>query len=297
MKLQYPVCVGRRVLLLALLFVLIGAGTPAVRATQDTLPPTKLRFVVYGDTRDGHNTHRRLVDLIMAQRPQFVLQTGDLVAYGGDKALWRIYDDITKPLRETGVTIYPSRGNHDLGGPGYEQRVPVTVASSGSKFYYSFDLGDCHFASVDCFEPNAPGTPQYRWLESDLAAAQKTARHTFVFFHVAPYSIGDGHGSDVKLRKRICPLFAKYGVRAVFNGHEHIYYRTTRDGVPYIIAGGGGAPLYGADPRNGAIKGDKWESVHHIVVCDVDGDKVTFRAIRENGSTLDTHTVTAPARK
>ncbi|HZP80269.1 MAG TPA: metallophosphoesterase [Chthonomonadaceae bacterium] len=264
----------------------------ASRAEAPRSAPAKpLRFVVYGDTRDGHDVHRKLVVLIMAQDPDLVLQTGDLVHRGSDAELWKTYDDITGSMRRI-VPVYPSRGNHDLGGPGYEERVTAPF-TSGNKLYYSFDKGGCHFVSVDSFSSYKPGSPQYEWLEKDLAAAQKKAAHTFVYFHTPPYSIG-AHGSDLTARRILCPLFTKYGVRAVFNGHDHIYYRTRRDGVTYVVTGGGGAPLYPTDPNKGAIEGDKWGSVNHILVCDVSGKTVTMTALRADGTTLDRFSIHAP---
>ena len=40
------------------------------------------------------------------------------------------------------------------------------------------------------------------------------------------------------------PLFERYRVRLVLNGHDHNYQRFTRKGVTYVVHGGGGAGLY-----------------------------------------------------
>lgn len=257
----------------------------APKPQEETRP---FRFIVYGDTRDGHEIHRKLVKLILANKPDIILQTGDLVHNGSEAGLWKIYDGITGEMRHL-IPVYPARGNHDLGGPGYEERI-TRPFTSGNKLYYSFDKRDCHFVSVDCFSPFQPGSSQYTWLEKDLAAARKKAQPVFVFFHEPPYSIGS-HGSNLEIRSALCPLFVKYGVRAVFNGHDHIYYRTVRDGITYVVSGGGGAPLYPCDPNKGAIPGDSWASVHHIVVCDMKGDTCDVTALRIDGSTLDHFTV------
>ncbi len=258
------------------------AGMPAGGKQLPTL-----RFVIYGDTRDGHDIHRKLVALIMKQQPDLVIQTGDLVNRGSKEDLWKIYDDITGEMRSK-VPVYPARGNHDVGGPGYEQRFTASFPS-GNKLYYSFDKANCHFIAlaVDENTEYGPDSPQYKWLIKDLEeSAKHKPTHTFVFFHVPPYSIGS-HGSDLDVRKVLCPVFQKYGVRAVFNGHDHNYYHTTRDGITYLVSGGGGAALYPVDPGKGAIPGDKFESVHHIVLCEVKGALVAFTALRDDGSTLD----------
>jgi predicted phosphodiesterase len=257
------------------------------RASRAAASLSPFRFAVYGDTRNGHAMHRKLVALMLDQNPAFVLQTGDLVASGRDDALWATYDEITAPLRAK-VTIYPAHGNHDMGGTGYKQRVPASIKSV-SKLYYSFDFQGCHFVSLDTESPYNRGTPQFTWMEDDLKAA-KNARHIFVFLHEAPYSVGP-HGDTIGIQKAWCPLFRQYRVAAVFCGHDHLYYRTIRDGIPYVVTGGGGAPLYDITNRQNGIPGDVAEKTNNIVVCDVDGFKVTFRALRSDGSTLDEFTL------
>lgn len=244
-------------------------------------------FTVYGDTRDGHDIHRKLVAMMMAQHPDIVIQTGDLVHRGGDDSLWAIYDQITGEMRKT-VPVYPARGNHDLGGPGYEDRVTAPF-TSGNKLYYSFDKDGCHFVSVDSFSPYKPGSDQYKWLSNDLANSTK-ARATFVFFHVPPYSVGTVHGPDLVVRETLCPLFEKYHVTAVFNGHEHIYYRTKRNGITYFIAGGGGARLYPVDAKL-AQKGDVFASVHHYCLCEVVGNQMKVTTYDLEGKVIDKATV------
>ncbi len=274
-------------------FILFGTACGKAELNQPAAAVKPLHFIVYGDTRDGHMIHRRLVALIMARKPDLIIQTGDLVHRGSQADLWKIYDDITGEMRHK-YLVYPSRGNHDIGGTGYEARVTAPF-TSGNKLYYSFDRDRCHFVclAIDEYTPYGPDSPQYRWLEKDLAVAQQKLMHIFVFFHVPPYSIG-AHGSDLTVRSILCPVLEKYGVGVVFNGHDHIYYRTQRGGITYVVSGGGGAPLYPADPRKGALEGDKWESANHIVDCLVDGNNVTLTALRANGKTIDHFTIPIP---
>ena len=258
---------------------------PTLRRAQNGAAKP-FRFVVYGDTRDGHAMHRKLVALILKQKPDFVVQTGDLVHTGSNASLWKIYDEITGDMRKK-IPVYPSRGNHDVGGPGYEERVTEPF-TSGNKLYYSFDKGNSHFIALAVDESSRydSKSAQYQWLANDLAAAKGKAKHLFVFFHVPPYSVGS-HGSDEDVRKVLCPLFIKYGVHMVLNGHDHLYYHTVRDGINYIVTGGGGAPLYPVHEDRGLIAGDKAESVNNIVVVDVKGDRIEVEALRSDGSLIE----------
>ena len=62
-------------------------------------------------------------------------------------------------------------------------------------------------------------------------------------FHHPPYACG-GHLGSSTVRRAWVPLFERYGVRLVLNGHDHNYQRFRRKGVTYVVHGGGGAGLY-----------------------------------------------------
>ena len=184
----------RRIFVLAILASLLFSSAPSSDSfAQNKAQSKKLRFVVYGDTRDGHAIHKKLVALILKQKPDFVIQTGDLVTDANDPAQWKIYDDITADMRKK-LPVYPVRGNHDVGA-GYLARFTSPI-SSGTRLHYSFDRADCHFIGLDtCSEVSKDGE-QYVWLEKDLEAASAKSKRIFVSFHVPPYGIGWMHSTN-----------------------------------------------------------------------------------------------------
>lgn len=241
----------------------------------------KFTFVAYGDTRSHADDHRRVIAAIVRLRPEFVLQSGDLVDKGKDAGQWAEFDDITRPLRAARIAYYPARGNHDQ-GPYYARQVREPF-DSGNKYYYAFTRHRCRFIVIDSMDPAdggtfTPATAQYKWIVRELAQAQKSALNTFVMFHEGPYSVGP-HGPTPDAQRWLHPLFVKYRPRAVFCGHDHLYYRTTRDGVTYLVTGGGGAPLYEPENKQIAVPGDVYANTHHVIRCDVDGARVTFTVI------------------
>jgi hypothetical protein len=78
-----------------------------------------------------------------------------------------------------------------------------------------------------------PGSEQYAWLENELQQAQLTGRFTFVMFHGSPYTSGvhgrppgELPGRDILSAaplQSLTPLFMRYGVDAVFGGHDEMY--------------------------------------------------------------------------
>lgn len=150
------------------------------------------------------------------------------------------------------MTILPSPGNHeyyatttataqqDRDIPYYDMITVPTQGEaggvpSGIEAYYAVNYGNVHFVSLDSYgfdEGKYPlydkNSPQYQWLEKDLAANKSL--WTIVFFHHPPYT-KRSHDSDVEvalveLRQTLVPLFDKYKVDLVLNGHSHVYERS-----------------------------------------------------------------------
>lgn len=274
-----------------------SAPTSALQAhvRNPTAPGILFRFVAYGDTRDHHDVHADIVAQVIAQEPALVLQTGDLVHHGDAANEWAKFDQITGALRRR-IPYYPVRGNHDVGVRGYFEARVTQPTLSGNKHYYSFEKGNVHFVAIDTEEPLAAGSAQYAWLDDDLGKAHVAGRFLIPFFHEAIFSVGPHSlGSEVRaLRPILHPLFRKHGVTLVFQGHDHLYYRTQRDGITYVVTGGGGAPLYGRVAALGP--GDVYAKVHHFCVADVGPDRVTVTAYRRDLSQLDRFELPIPVQ-
>ena len=88
---------------------------------------------------------------------------------------------------------------------------------------------------------------QYQWLEQELKLAQINSPYTFVVFHQSPYSSGP-HGlpagtvdnTDLQSGRAVrslTPLFMKYGVDAVLNGHDEMWERSLLIGKELDLKG------------------------------------------------------------
>jgi len=113
--------------------------------------------------------------------------------------------------------------------------------------------GDTNFymlgAGEGGFAPDwQPGSAQYRWLEQTLEQAQRDSAFTFVVFHHCPYSSGvhgqspgRGEGQDPlsgKPLQKLTPLFMRYGVDALFTGHDEMYEHSIVPGKEQMLNGG-----------------------------------------------------------
>ncbi len=115
------------------------------------------------------------------------------------------------------------------------------------------------------------GSAQAEWLEATLERAQRNSAFTFVMMHPAPYASGvhnrppgtdegQDFASGVPLRS-LTPMFLRYGVDAVFSGHDEMLERSVVSGMEvrpngerlahelqFVVAGIGGDGLRGPHP-------------------------------------------------
>ena len=245
-------------------------------------------FVVYGDTRTRHDVHQRVVNAIVGNaHPDFVLHTGDLVADGVDSSQWPIFFGIEKELLRN-AAFFPSLGNHERNDPQYYEFFDVKTP------YYSFNWGTSHFIVLNSDIGNSAASPaareafwaeQVRWLEEDLANSQK-ADFRFVVAHHPPITaVRRRQGGNPEMTA-LMPLFERYKLTAGFFGHDHNYQHHLKNGVHYVVTGGGGAPLYDVDVPSPGIT-QKVESIEHFVQVKVAGPKGRIEAHAIDGRLLD----------
>jgi 3',5'-cyclic AMP phosphodiesterase CpdA len=240
-------------------------------------------FAVIGDNRSGDDVYRELIKQSMQRRPDFVINTGDMVR-SAEETYWTNFWELSKPII---VPYFLTVGNHDVHDAKSEELYKKQVDLPGNKLYYSFTAGNSLFIVLDS---NIPGQEkkiigkQYKWLE--LALSNSGYKHKFVFVHHPLYpelGIGEHYGASIDRypgeRDRLQTLFVKHKVTIVFCGHEHLYLRKMVDGVTHIITGGGGAPLY-ADEKEGGF--------YHFILITVDGDRVSGEVIDIKGKVKDT---------
>ncbi|MCA9674012.1 MAG: metallophosphoesterase, partial [Myxococcales bacterium] len=251
-------------------------------------------FVAYGDTRSQVDPHRRIVERIRAEVPDFLLGTGDMVDEGSKEAQWQQFFDIERDMLRDNV-LFPSVGNHDRQGGGrtadaWRGYFAVPENSPDPERYYAFTYGNSRFVVLDSNMHSFALTDQTAWLEGQLQQARQTPgiRHIFVVMHHPPFSVSL-HGGQRDLRERWTPLYEQYGVDAVFSGHDHVYSRAERGGVHYFVTGGGGAPLYPRSPRasdldKAAVK--YFERVNHFLRVHVWGDLIEVTAVRADGTAI-----------
>ncbi|MFW9917575.1 MAG: metallophosphoesterase family protein [Candidatus Thorarchaeota archaeon] len=275
------------------IFLLVLVSPPNAITTSISANDHSWNFVAYGDTRSNHTAHQQVVDRFLQYDPEFVINTGDLVHHGGDDDAWAEYLRITENI--TGP-IYPCIGNHETDGdPDWANYIKYT----GCETYYSFDWKGIHCVSVNTeenwIEQNGSFTPtkeQWNWLIKDLS--KNADRTLIVFFHRPMFSPNPGRAVHADaVRVLLLDTFIQYDVDLVFNGHDHYYYRTYRNGTYYVVTGGGGAPLYYPRDPDGTLmlSDDVAFRAHHFCNIAVNDSHLTATGIMANGTLGDSFTM------
>ena len=115
-------------------------------------------------------------------------------------------------------------GNHDT----KDQATYAQLFAQPGEWHYSFDKNHVHFVAIDTESGYGPTSSQYKYIDQDLQAASKNTDVDWivVFLHEPMYTSPSHHDALASLRDTYHPLFDKYGVDLVLQGHNHNYQRS-----------------------------------------------------------------------
>lgn len=218
------------------------------------------RIAAVGDCGNNSVNQRDVRDALLKYLGGYYLNAwillGDNAYYTGRDAefqsnFFNIYKDNLLPK----FPMYPSPGNHDYyDGDSTEEKVqhthqvayfqnftmPVNGEAGGvashNPAFYSFDLGNIHFLSLDSYGIEQDQYriydtlgPQAQWVKQDLEANGHKG-WVIAYWHHPPYTMGS-HNSDyeeelVKIRENFIRILERYGVDLIICGHSHDYERS-----------------------------------------------------------------------
>lgn len=264
-------------------------------ATFRTAPPQRsdFRFTAFGDHGTRPTSTTPMAKLVSQLAPAFCIVSGDMsYATPGpipipqtarfNPAAWDKFLGIIGPTAAQSIPWQVGVGTHEVeplemnGYAGVVTRFPQPYDdASGSPVVHTFTFGNVAFIQLDGNDLSAQAPQingytagaQTRWLEDRLAAYRAAGSgidFIVVTFGNCVFSTNENHGSDGAIRSIWEPLFDRYGVDLVINGHVHAYERTNpmragqptahvpsggtvrsdAQGTTYICAGGAGQGLY-----------------------------------------------------
>jgi hypothetical protein len=305
------------VLVASFVIFLIMISTPQLSGLFVKFAHADFNFDSVGDWGCNSNT-KNTVTNIQGKKPERVLALGDY-SYTSTATCWL---NTINPIKSiTRINI----GNHE--NDANEGNSQYMNAFGLSKQYYSFDYVNAHVLTMASEISFSKGSAQYNFVENDLktAAANPNIKWIIVNYHRVMYtspntcSASTCQGSS-SLRDAYHPLFDKYRVDLVLQGHVHNYQRTfplkydtvspsspTRtststssytdpEGEIFATVGTGGINFHGLSGKSYFVVKQQAQKFGQLdILMANDGSKLTGKYYRNGESSpYDTFTITKP---
>lgn len=268
--------------------------------------PQPFKFIFFGDPQnDDHQPMTRVFQQAYRTAPEagFWLFTGDLVNAPKDHLWSELFEAMNIFPRVMPSVMTP--GNHDqLRNLVNSQKVSVTApiwqahltlpenGSAGlNETSYFFDYQGVRFVMLNSNEKLAD---QADWLDSLLS--HNPNRWTIAAFHHPLYSMGHVR-DDHATRDAFLPIFDKYQVDLVLQGHDHVYSRTfplragkiaakNQSGTVYVISVS--CPkAYDIGKINAALMAKTGTQVQLFQVITIESNKLNYKSYTANGLLFD----------
>ena len=203
-----------------------GDGDWSREYTTKTGNASAFSFLVVGDPQIATDKNtaawKATMTAAAARFPDaaFIMGTGDQVDSSSNRSQ---YEGFFSPEPLTSLPFASCLGNHEgSSNANMFYNPPNTQASPAADYWYSY--GSVLFIVLNSNEPAS----QHEATLQKATEAHPDAKWRFLTFHVDVYGQGNAHAlSDgKKYRDRIVEIIDKYGIDAVFNGHDHAYSRS-----------------------------------------------------------------------
>lgn len=223
-------------------------------------PDAAYAFGVIGDLGQTYDSKRTLQHY-MQGNGQTLLYVGDL-SYADrypnhDNNRWDTWGRFVQANTAYQPWIWTA-GNHELDFlpnlgetkpfKPYLNRFPTPyrASNSTSPLWYSVKRASAHIIVLSSYSAYGNYTPQYRWLQQELAAVDRTKTPwLIVLMHSPWYNSNEHHYMEGEsMRVQFESWFKDAKVDIVFAGHVHAYERTYRiSNVAYDIVNGACVPV------------------------------------------------------
>lgn len=249
----------------------------------------KTRFAVVGDFGTGGSDECSIAASMLAAHHKspfdLVVAAGDnIYPNGSGRYFTKHFEEPFSGLIKERVKFYAVLGNHDVEEGRKDQMSYPMFSMEGSNYYsISRNNGMVDFFMLDSTDL---GATQLSWLEKSLRESR--AIWKLAVLHHPIYSSGKKHGSDLRLRKQLEPLFTHYHVQAVFSGHDHVYERTKpQQGIQYFVTGAGGKCRRGDINMKSEIRAASYDVDNSFMVIEADEREMSFKSISDKGEVVD----------
>ncbi|MGO8731786.1 MAG: fibronectin type III domain-containing protein [Terriglobia bacterium] len=286
--------------------------------------PEPFRFLYLGDEQNSiKSLWSRSIRRAYAAAPdaRFLVHAGDLVNEGYDDGLWGEWSYALGSISAT-VPSIPVPGNHDLHRPKGSPEAKLTLAApwpwrrhfalpsngpdlddmSGQSYYVDYQGVRFIALDVNAFaEEGFDAAARKRVTDKEVEWVTKVLsdnpnRWTIVVQHQAIYAIAKDR-EYAAMRAALAPLYEKYHVDLVLQGHDHVYARTHKiaqdrivdpsaPGVVYVISVSG-PKMYKTQKVNSQYMAKMIEDKQFYQIVDVSPERLALTAYSIDGAVAD----------
>lgn len=268
----------------------------ALRTASQLAEP--FSFIYLGDAQNGILPYwSRVIRRAYAHAPdaKFIVHAGDLInrsTLDEEWGEWHLGGGWVNQL----IPSVPTPGNHEYGrltenGPRVltpnwrpQFTLPLNGVAGVEESNYYFDIHNLRMISLNT---NEKQKEQAEWLEKVLSTNPKA--WTVVTFHHPIYSTAVRRDNK-ELREMLQPLFNKYRVDLVLNGHDHVYGRTGLVGGTVYAVSVAGVKFYERDRKPEFLR--MGQDTQLFQVIRINGNRLLYESRMASGALYDAFELT-----
>ena len=296
--------------------LLLGIVTYSGTFMKESYAASGTHIVAAGDWGCSKNTEET-VKLAQSMNPQLLLALGDY-SYEKTATCWL---DLIKPVDSITKINF---GNHEDS----DNLINAYLNHFGlSKQFYSYDIHNVHVLTMSTEEKFETDSEQYSFVVNDLRNAANNPDIKWILvnmhypFYASPNTCKESDcAGNEEYRDIYNPLFDKYGVDLVLQGHVHNYQRSfplnfnpessskplitstsktdyqNPNGVIFAIVGTGGVNFHGLS-GSAPFMAYQQDSKFGVLDMHFSDNKLDAKFVTNDGATLDHFSISKTVKK
>ncbi len=258
-------------------------------------------FGFISDTQEFAERHSLVAKVIADHHSketlQFLVNGGDVVQDGSDINEWyKYFASGTNYLMD--IPQIAVIGNHDYRGNGLDLTVPKLFQKFmrwdgsdkfGNMFFKFKNFNLIAFNSNFQISFGSIEGEFWKWIEARIIESKLDNKPVIIATHFPAYSSSLNRYTAegvIKIQRTLVPMMEKYKVPLLLSGHTHMYERSFKSGVHYLVAGPAGGkankPSFGNDYK---VTFD--ENALTFTKLKVSKEKITAETYNESNVLID----------
>lgn len=245
-----------KIIVFITLFIFSIIGYSVLYSNKDSISRPHYDFIVVGDS-EGPGPLAPFIKATRSLDTNTIVAVGDIFQPATPKTFAKL-DRIFKKYLRSDISFIPVIGNHDVeeghlntdaGRERFNAYFGIPTASMGYRFIdrdqYCFVVLNTYLRGYE----NRLDPDQLQWLKNtlDITYQETPTKPVFILMHHIVHYVG--HHPHLKNADEFKSIIHAYpNVRAVFQGHEHLYHHmsatTLNHTINYYITGGAANNLY-----------------------------------------------------